>query len=75
MCLQLPHQLFVDDPLAERQDDDGRQDAEYSVAHLAETLDILSQCFALALANVEKVASRSRLGERSEKLVTNCWHS
>ena len=68
MCLQLAHQLLVDDPLTERQDDDGQQDAEYSVAHLAETLDILSQCFALALSDGEEIAARSGSGEQPREV-------
>ena len=47
--LQLAHQPLVGDSLSEHHDDGGQRDAGNGVTYLAETLDVLMQCFAVAL--------------------------
>ena len=57
--LQFTHEPLVGDSLAERHDDSGRRDAGNCVAYLAETLDVLAQCFAFMLADGEEVTASS----------------
>ena len=64
MGLQLAHQPLVGDTLAERHDDGGRRDAGNGVAYLAEMLDVLMQCFAVALTYGEEIAAHPRSHER-----------
>lgn len=71
-CLDLAHQALVGHPFHECHDDSGRGDARDGIVHLAETLDVLLQDFALALLNGEEVAPHS--GNNPEKLVMNFSH-
>lgn len=54
----------------------GRRDAGNDIAHLAETLDVLSRHFTLILADDGKVASQPRSCERHGEVdEMNCLHS
>ena len=63
MGLQLAHQPLVGDTLAERHDDGVQRNVGDGVAYLAETLDVLSQHFTLALSDEEEIATHSGSGE------------
>jgi len=65
---QLTHKPLVGDSLAERHDDGGWRDAGDCVTYLAETLDALSQHFALALSDGEEVAANFGSGERPREV-------
>lgn len=65
---QLTHKPLVGDSLAERHDDGGWRDAGDCVTYLAETLDALSQRFALALSDGEEVAANFGSGERPREV-------
>jgi hypothetical protein len=66
--LELPHQALVGKPLAKRHDDGGWRDAGNGVAHLAETLDVLSQRFAFALFYRKEISLGPRSVEGSGKV-------
>jgi hypothetical protein len=66
--LELPHQALVGNPLAKRHDDGGWRDAGNGVAHLAETLDVLSQRFAFALSDRKEISSGPGSVERPRKV-------